>query len=906
MAGIEAGILNVLIAPKLVSDFASKLGIDLKDGVGDAGEKAGESLGKRLGEGFTKTGKDLTKKVTAPIVAGFGLLIANALKVDEAFDTIRAQTGKTGAEADKLQESFKKVASNSAAPLNEVADNIAKLSVQFENLSGKPLEALSTAFIQLKEVTGEALDEKAFADVAKRFKIPADKLTGSLDQLLRGSQLSGIGIGQLTSSLETNAAVLTELGFDYVESIALIGKLEKAGFNAAQVLGGLRKAYLTAIGADDEAAVATENIAKATDDRSKAEAELAVAQLRLQELQAKGLPGAKEAGKEQERIAKITAQITKKKEDLALAELKLQELSQGKGPANAAAAQLKIQEKLRLKTADLQIAQQKLNEKLADPKAAQSAVSAARLAVEKVTSEIASLKAEAAKPVELKFAPDSAVAAAQLAAKRIRDDIARLETDAAKTSTGRGSGAAGSEILAQQNKIAELQATIDAANGQIVNGQTELANAAKKSGISIGEFTLNAIADIKKLSEAGDEAAANARAKELFGRSALEVLQGIEAGAFDFTALAKEIEFGTETVGTAFAAVVDFPQQLEIFRNRLSIALQPIGAQLFPVIEKSIATVLPLVEKLINLFTSLPDGVQTTILVLAGLAAAVGPVLVGIGQMITAFVALTASQAASAVAATVLRVALAAIGIGLIIAAIVLLIQNWDTVKKVSLAAIEKIKEGIKFAVDFIKNNWKNLLIILTGPFAPAIAIITKNWDRIKEGALGALNGVKNILSGVGNAISKPFVDGINSALKFLTALRNGAGTVVKSIIGFFSQMASGIAAAIAKVLKLPGFSTVAKVASSLSGAIGFLPGLATGGPMAANQPYIVGEKGPEIVVPKSNGYVLPNNVLNGLLGGSTGSAANYTVNVYNPVAETSAESIPAALRRANLLRSNA
>ena len=47
--------------------------------------------------------------------------------------------------------------------------------------------------------------------------------------------------------------------------------------------------------------------------------------------------------------------------------------------------------------------------------------------------------------------------------------------------------------------------------------------------------------------------------------------------------------------------------------------------------------------------------------------------------------------------------------------------------------------------------------------------------------------------------------------------------------------------------------------------------GLAGGGPATAGKPYIVGEKGPELFVPKSSGTVIPNGQL---VGGGTGSSA--------------------------------
>lgn len=40
------------------------------------------------------------------------------------------------------------------------------------------------------------------------------------------------------------------------------------------------------------------------------------------------------------------------------------------------------------------------------------------------------------------------------------------------------------------------------------------------------------------------------------------------------------------------------------------------------------------------------------------------------------------------------------------------------------------------------------------------------------------------------------------------------------------------------------------------------IPGLATGGPAKAGKPYVVGEQGPELFVPKSAGSVIPNNKL--------------------------------------------
>ena len=68
-----------------------------------------------------------------------------------------------------------------------------------------------------------------------------------------------------------------------------------------------------------------------------------------------------------------------------------------------------------------------------------------------------------------------------------------------------------------------------------------------------------------------------------------------------------------------------------------------------------------------------------------------------------------------------------------------------------------------------------------------------------------------------------------------------------------------------------------------------------------AGRPYVVGEKGPELIVPRSAGTVIPNNVLAGASAGRGGT--NYTIEINNPTAEPSSTSIPKALRRAAQLR---
>ncbi len=82
------------------------------------------------------------------------------------------------------------------------------------------------------------------------------------------------------------------------------------------------------------------------------------------------------------------------------------------------------------------------------------------------------------------------------------------------------------------------------------------------------------------------------------------------------------------------------------------------------------------------------------------------------------------------------------------------------------------------------------------------------------------------------------------------------------------------------------------------------LPGRANGGPITPNRPYLVGERGPELVVPRSAGEVLPAR----RVGGAPGRDIRITINVLAPMPEdearASATTIARAVRRA-LVRSD-
>jgi len=119
-------------------------------------------------------------------------------------------------------------------------------------------------------------------------------------------------------------------------------------------------------------------------------------------------------------------------------------------------------------------------------------------------------------------------------------------------------------------------------------------------------------------------------------------------------------------------------------------------------------------------------------------------------------------------------------------------------------------------------------------------------------------------ITGLGDA----FTGAITGAKNFSDAMRNMAKSVVDSLIKMLVQKyivdaAFGvITAGIGGLTKQDGVFQAYNQAVPLSGK------KAMGGAVAGGRPYLVGERGPELMIPSGNGSIIPNNQLGG--GGVT------------------------------------
>ncbi len=241
-----------------------------------------------------------------------------------------------------------------------------------------------------------------------------------------------------------------------------------------------------------------------------------------------------------------------------------------------------------------------------------------------------------------------------------------------------------------------------------------------------------------------------------------------------------------------------------------------IGENLLPIIT-------PFIQKLVGIvgaFGELSTGTQKVIIAIAGIAAAIGPVLVvagmlaqGIGALIAAFGGLAAGPILAVIAAVV------ALGAGL-----VALWKNneqfregvisaFEKIKAVALPIIEMFKESLRNAAESLKPVWENLVQVFS-ELQPVLKAIGAVVGTVLVVALGVVTGV---------------INGVIKAIAPLMKAFTGLLQIVVNVVGVIVSLITGDFAGAFEHLKRAGQGLIEFISGMVQAVIGFVKGLVEG-----------------------------------------------------------------------------
>jgi phage-related protein len=185
---------------------------------------------------------------------------------------------------------------------------------------------------------------------------------------------------------------------------------------------------------------------------------------------------------------------------------------------------------------------------------------------------------------------------------------------------------------------------------------------------------------------------------------------------------------------------------------------------------------LPIAQSVVGVFVSLADWMsrnQTTVKILVGAFAALAAgVLIVKGIMLVwgaAQTIITGLTGAWTAAQWLLNAALSANPIGVVVvalaalaAALVLAWKHSETFRKIVTAVFEAVVGAAVAAKDWIGAHWPEIATLLSGPFAPLVALATDAFG-VKSKLIAALEWLKTNVGGKASAISTAIVTGIKS-----------------------------------------------------------------------------------------------------------------------------------------------
>ncbi|PPH51196.1 phage tail tape measure protein [Rathayibacter sp. AY1E1] len=429
--------------------------------------------------------------------------------------------------------------------------------------------------------------------------------------------------------------------------------------------------------------------------------------------------------------------------------------------------------------------------------------------------------------------------------------------------------------------------------------------------------------EIQSFVDAGDTASALNLASEVFGtKGASQFVGALQDGVLNMDDLMSATGATGDTILGVGEETMDFAERWQITLNKAMEAFEPIATAVFTALGDGLTAAMPLLN---DLGTWVGENTES-VGVIAG--------VIGVA-LVAAFVAWTASIWASTIALLANPITWIVIGIVALIAAIVLLVLNWDTV----VATITDIWGGfIGWITDGLNafgawwtemwgglGNW--IVEIWTGfttwvsevftNFLTGLqiigAIISAWWNGLWTGIgdfiggvwnwiVGAVTGYINLVlavfttvgaligavwSGLWNGIISFFTGAWDTIAGILGTIGDTFATVFNTIgdviRGAFEGVVSFVTDLINNIIRpindlidgVNGITGVVGDAIGISLSIPNIPMLAKGGTVTGSGSVIVGERGPELLTLPRGATVDPD------IGNANRGGPQVTQNIY-------------------------
>lgn len=264
---------------------------------------------------------------------------------------------------------------------------------------------------------------------------------------------------------------------------------------------------------------------------------------------------------------------------------------------------------------------------------------------------------------------------------------------------------------------------------------------------------------ISALGKLENETERDAYAMQLMGRSASELNPLIEDNGETYKMVSDTFsKYGLDYIDQdTLDKANQFNDSLDTIKAIGLVTFQSLGTELAGYLAPALSKVVEWVGKLAQWLSQLSPQTLTVIAIIAGVVAAIAPVLIVLGKLAMGISSILnlANMLGVGVGALAGPFGIALAAIAAIIAIGVLLYKNWDTIKakaaeiKANLIAVwNNIKTSITNAVNSIKST-------VTSVFNAVKSTVTSIWNGIKNAIMTPINAAKTAVQNAINAIKR-------------------------------------------------------------------------------------------------------------------------------------------------------
>lgn len=341
-----------------------------------------------------------------------------------------------------------------------------------------------------------------------------------------------------------------------------------------------------------------------------------------------------------------------------------------------------------------------------------------------------------------------------------------------------------------------------------------------KDGKTLQEGLKGTIDSIKG---ASTETEALTIASEVFGtKGATRMVDAIKRGTFNLDELGGAAETASGTVKKTFESTEDPIDKQAVALQSAKLSFSELGATIDEGLQPILDALIPILKSLGDIFSNMPTGMKTFVVVLGALLVAFTALAPFIAAIITIFSALSGAVAVAGggmafLTGTLLPIIGVVVAVIAVIAAIVLAIKNWgaivdwlqgvwqafsswignlwngisQTASNVWNAITSAISNAVNTVLSTVSNIWNTIQSTTSSVWNGIQSVISGVWDSITSGVSSAVNAVQNVVSNVFDGLKNTVSSIWNGIKDAITNPLETAKGVIKGIVdaikGFFS-----------------------------------------------------------------------------------------------------------------------